>query len=92
MTTNLVKAIFLITFLGTLIGGYLYLQDVPGSSTVLTIGVLGQLVFTLWALYEIWLKSPAEKLDKLVWTAAFILLNGIAGLFYYFVYRDKMVY
>ncbi|MCB0656005.1 MAG: hypothetical protein KDC57_07715 [Saprospiraceae bacterium] len=91
MTSNLIRALFLISFLCIVIGGYLYLEDVPGSPTLLTIGILSQLVFTLWALYEIWLKSSVERLDKLVWTAAFIVLNGIAGLFYYFVYRDKMV-
>ncbi|MCB0601184.1 MAG: hypothetical protein KDC28_08155 [Saprospiraceae bacterium] len=91
MTTNTTKAIFLVSLLSTIVGGYLYLEDVPGSPTLLTIGVLSQLVFTIWALYEIWSKSNLVQLDKIVWTAAFVVLNGIAGIFFYFVYRDKMV-
>jgi len=91
MTTNLAKAIFLVSLLSLIVGGYLYLEEVPGSPTLLTIGVLSQLVFTVWAVYEIWSKSNLVRLDKMVWTAAFIVLNGIAGIFYYFVYRDKMV-
>ena len=91
MTINTTKAIFLVSLLSTIVGGYLYLEDVPGSPTLLTIGVLSQLVFTIWALYEIWSKSNLVQLDKIVWTAAFVVLNGIAGIFFYFVYRDKMV-
>jgi hypothetical protein len=76
----------LITFLGAL----MKLMHWANADTLLIIGVLIWLIFIVTALYEVNTSTRITRTAKLMWTVAFILMAGIAGIVYVLAGR-KMV-
>ena len=68
-----------------LLVGFLFkIQHWPGGNLMMTIGWILSLVYTVIALYEIFLNEEISLFEKGGWLIGFLILTPITGLFYYF--------
>jgi len=58
---------------------------------MLVIGLIATLAFIISAIYEVQTSNRINHREKTMWTIAFILLNGVAGLVYFIMGRKRVV-
>jgi hypothetical protein len=73
---------FFFGLLITFIGAMFKITHWANADALLIIGVLTWLVFIVTALYEVNTSTRITRTGKLMWTVAFILMAGIAGIIY----------
>lgn len=61
-----------------------------GAETFLIIGLITTLVFIVSAIIEVRTSKRIDQTEKTMWTIAFILVSGIAGLVYFFIGRKRI--
>ena len=88
---TVVKTTFIVGLLITLIGAYMKMTHSQGAEAFLIIGVIAWLSFIVTAIYEVRTSSRIDNTEKTMWTIAFILLGGIAGLIYFSMGRRRIV-
>ena len=88
---TVVKTTFIVGLLITLIGAYMKMTHSQGAEAFLIIGVISWLSFIVTAIYEVRTSSRIDNTEKTMWTIAFILLGGIAGLIYFSMGRRRIV-
>jgi hypothetical protein len=81
-------------FLGlsiTIIGALMKLMHWANADALLIIGVLAWLIFIVTALYEVNTSARISRTGKLMWTVAFVLMAGIAGMVYMLGGRKNVI-
>lgn len=87
---TIVRTSFIISMLSALIGAYLKITHSEGTEFLLTVGVISTLIFIVSAIYEVRTSTKIDTSEKTMWTIAFILFSGIAGLIYFFISRRRI--
>jgi len=88
---TVVKMTFIVGFLITLIGAYMKVTHSQGAEAFLVIAVIAWLSFIVTAIYEVRTSRQIDNTEKTLWTIAFILFGGIAGLVYFLARRRRIV-
>jgi hypothetical protein len=87
--SNLVL-IYLISIVLVIAGAYIKMTN-GGGGALLIAGILGTVVFLVIALTEVFQSRRISGTEKLLWTAGFLLFNGITALLYLLIGRKKVV-
>jgi hypothetical protein len=88
---NFVKWSFAISFAFSILGAYFKIRHWEGADTMLVIGLIATLAFIISAIYEVQTSNRINHREKTMWTIAFLLLNGGAGLVYFVMGRKRVV-
>jgi hypothetical protein len=88
---NFVKWSFAISFAFSILRSYFKFRHWEGADTMLIIGLIATLAFIISAIYEVQTSNRINHREKTMWTIAFILLNGGAGLVYFIMGRKRVV-
>jgi hypothetical protein len=88
---KLVKWSFAISFAFSILGAYFKIRHWEGADTMLVIGLIATLAFMISANYEVQTSNRINHREKTMWTIAFLLLNGGAGLVYFVMGRKRVV-
>lgn len=70
-------------------GAFLKISHLPGADTVLAIGLITGLLFSVLALWQIF-SAPLPITEKTMWLIAFLFLNWVAAMVY-IIYGQKRV-
>jgi len=77
-----------------LVGTLMKLLHLPGADQLLIVGMVGNGVFVVSALSEVWRSEKINKNEQIMWTIAFIFmgfLGAIAGLLYIVMRRKRVI-
>jgi len=88
---TVVRWSFFVSICLLLLGALMKITHLPGAETLLIIGILGNLVFIVSALNEVWKSIRIEKSEKVIWTIAFFSIGTLAQLIYFLFRRKRVV-
>jgi hypothetical protein len=90
---TVIKWSFFVSICFEMLGALMKITHLPGAEKLLIIGILGNLVFIVSALNEVWTSIRIEKGEKIMWTIAFffIFFIGTLGPIIYFLLGRKRV-
>jgi hypothetical protein len=86
-----VKWSFFINISFVLMGALMKITHLPFAETLLIIGILGNVVFIVFALNEVWTSIRIEKHEKIMWTISFIFSGTLGPLIYILLGRKRVV-
>ena len=78
----ILKISFAVSLLCLLSGLVFKILHFPLSEEVVIISLLAALVFIIIALPEVWSSGTIHKSEKIMWTAGFLVMLGLAGILY----------
>ncbi len=67
------------------------ITHLPGAETLLKIGILGNVVFIVSALNEVWNSIRIEKGEKVMWTIAFFSIGTLGSIIYILLGRKRVI-
>jgi hypothetical protein len=85
-----VKWSFFINISFVLMGALMKITHLPGSEALLIIGILGNAVFIVSALNEVWTSMRIDKNEKIMWTVALFFLGTLGSLIYFLMGRKRV--
>ncbi len=85
------EQIFWVSFAIQLIGPLFKMMHLPFAEELLIIGIISHYLVAILAMLEIWQSGKIERIEKIMWTVAFLFLGGLAGLLYVFVGRKRII-
>ncbi len=88
---TLVKSSFVLSLLLSLTGAFLKISHAGGAEPFLITGLIATIVFIVSAIYEVRTSKRIGQAEKTMWTIAFIFMNAIAGLVYFFIGRKRII-
>lgn len=88
---TIVKISFVVSILVTILGAYLKIMHAPFAEPALIVGVIASLIFIVSAIYEVRTSNRIDFTEKTLWTIAFILFSGLAGIVYFVIGRRRIV-
>jgi len=88
---NLVKWSFFFSICIVVLGALMKITHLPGAETLLIIGILGNVVFIVSALNEVWTSIRIEKHEKIMWSVSFIFIGTLGSLIYILLGRKRVV-
>jgi hypothetical protein len=71
-------------------GALMKITHLPGSEALLIIGILGNAVFIVCALNEVWTSMRIDKNEKIMWTIALFFLGTLGSLIYFLLGRKRV--
>jgi hypothetical protein len=71
-------------------GALMKITHLPGSEALLIIGILGNAVFIVSALNEVWTSMRIDKNEKIMWTVALFFLGTLGSLIYFLIGRKRV--
>ena len=74
-----------------MIGTLMKITHLPGAEILLMIGLLGNVVFIVSALNEVWNSIRIEKGEKIMWTISFIFTGTLGPIIYFLLRRKRVV-
>jgi hypothetical protein len=81
---------FWLTLVLSVLGAYLKILHAPGAEFLLAIVLFATLAYVLLALHEVWSSDCFTHSEKIMWTAAFVLLMSIGGVIYFLMGRRRI--
>jgi hypothetical protein len=88
---TVVKWSFFFSICIVILGALMKITHLPGAETLLIIGILGHVVFIVFALNEVWNSIRIEKGEKIMWTISFIFSGTLGPLIYILLGRKRVV-
>lgn len=88
---TVVKRSFFVSICFVMLGALMKITHLPGAETLLIIGFLGNVVFIVSALNEVWTSNRIEKGEKIMWTIAFFFIGTLGPLIYFILGRKRVV-
>jgi hypothetical protein len=83
--------IFWLSFAFQFMGPLFKIMHLPIAEELLIIGIISHYLVAILAMFEIWQSGKIERIEKIMWTVAFLFLGGLAGLLYILVGRKRIV-
>ncbi len=83
--------IFWLSFAFQFIGPLFKIMHLPFAEELLFIGIISHFLVAILAMFEIWQSGKIERIEKIMWTVAFLFLGGLAGLLYILDGRKRIV-
>lgn len=88
---TVVRWSFFVSICLLMLGALTKITHLPGAEILLIIGIIGNLVFIVSALNEVWTSIRIEKGEKVIWTIAFFSIGTLAQLIYFLFRRKRVV-
>ena len=88
---TVVKWSFFFSICIVMIGTLMKITHLPGAEILLMIGLLGNVVFIVSALNEVWNSIRIEKGEKIMWTISFIFTGTLGPIIYFLLRRKRVV-
>ena len=88
---TVVKLSFFVSICFVMLGALMKITHLPGAEALLIIGILGNVVFIVSALNEVWTSIRIEKGEKIMWTISFIFSGTLGPLIYILLGRKRVV-
>jgi hypothetical protein len=88
---NVVKWSFFVSICFVMLGALMKIIHLPSAKILLIIGILGNLVFIVSALNDVWTSIRIEKGKKIMWTFAFFFIGPLGPLIYFLLGRKRVV-
>ena len=88
---TVVRWSFFVSICLLLLGALMKITHLPGAETLLIIGILGNLVFIVSALNEVWNSIRIEKGEKIMWTIAFFFIGTLGTIIYILLGRKRVI-
>jgi hypothetical protein len=88
---TVVKWSFFVSICFVMLGALMKITHLPGAETLLKIGILGNVVFIVSALNEVWTSIRIEKGEKVMWTIAFFSIGTLGSIIYFLLGRKRVV-
>lgn len=86
-----VKWSFFFSICIVILGALMKITHLPGAEILLKIGILGNVVFIVSALNEVWTSIRIEKNEKMMWTIFFIFSGSLGSLIYMLLGRKRVL-
>ena len=83
--------IFWVSFAFQFIGPLFKIMHLPFAEELLFIVIISHFLVAILALFEIWQSGKIERIEKIMWTIAFLFLGGLVGLLYVLVGRKRII-
>jgi hypothetical protein len=83
--------IFWLSFAFQLIGPFFKIMHLPLGEELLIAGIVSHYLLAAFAITEIWQSGKIERIEKIMWTVAFLFLGGLVGLLYILMGRKRIV-
>jgi predicted transporter len=90
-TGKFIGWIFFASVAFSIVGAFFKIRHWEGADTILTVSMIATLAYIIAAIYEVQTSHRIDQREKTMWTIAFILLNGVAGLVYFLMGRKRVV-
>ena len=87
----LLKTTLAVSFLSIMLGLIFKIMHYQYSWTIIMVGLLAAILYTIIALFEIWSSKQILTAEKLMWTSGFIVMSGLTGLLYLFIARKRIL-
>jgi len=88
---TVVKWSFFFSICIVMLGALMKITHLPGAETLLKIGILGNVVFIVSALNEVWTSIRIEKGEKVMWTIAFFSIGILGSIIYILLGRKRVI-
>jgi hypothetical protein len=88
---TVIKWSFFVSICFVMLGALMKITHLPGAEKLLIIGILGNLVFIVSALNEVWTSIRIEKGEKIMWTIAFFFIGTLGPIIYFLLGRKRVV-
>lgn len=88
--STIVKSSFASSLLIAICGAYLKSMHLPWSEAILLLAIIASFVFIISAIMEVRTSARIDHREKTMWTVAFILMGGFAGMIYFIFGRRRI--
>ena len=88
---TVVKLSFFVSICFVMLGALMKITHLPGAEALLIIGILGNVVFIVSALNEVWTSIRIEKGEKVMWTIAFFFIGTLGPIIYILLGRKRVI-
>jgi hypothetical protein len=88
---TVVKLSFFVSICFVILGALMKITHLPGAEALLIIGILGNVVFIVSALNEVWTSIRIEKGEKIMWTIAFFFIGTLGPIIYILLGRKRVI-
>jgi hypothetical protein len=88
---TVVKLSFFVSICFVMLGALMKITHLPGAEALLIIGILGNVVFIVSALNEVWTSIRIEKGEKIMWTIAFFFIGTLGPIIYILLGRKRVI-
>ncbi len=88
---TVVKLSFFVSICFVILGALMKITHLPGAEALLIIGILGNAVFIVSALNEVWTSIRIEKGEKIMWTIAFFFIGTLGPIIYILLGRKRVI-
>jgi Phospholipase_D-nuclease N-terminal len=88
---TVVKLSFFVSICFVMLGAIMKITHLPGAEALLIIGILGNVVFIVSALNEVWTSIRIEKGEKIMWTIAFFFIGTLGPIIYILLGRKRVI-
>jgi hypothetical protein len=88
---TVVKLSFFVSICFVILGALMKITHLPGAEALLIIGILGNVIFIVSALNEVWTSIRIEKGEKIMWTIAFFFIGTLGPIIYILLGRKRVI-
>lgn len=87
---TIVKLSFASTLIIAICGAYLKSMHLPYSEAILLFAIIASVAFIVSAIMEVRTSAKIDHREKTMWTVAFLLMGGFAGMIYFIFGRRRI--